>query len=100
MELTGLLVETLDQEQKSYYEFSHSTFRDYLASLYILDDKSLEPNLIASIGDDWWIETIRLYAAATDATNIVAASIKDKSPEIFAMNSCDRLYDRSIDYQK
>jgi hypothetical protein len=77
MDLTGLL----NENPLNHYSFAHSTFRDYLASLYILDDKAnLEEKLINKIGETWWVETIRLYAAATDATNIIRACISGEIP--------------------
>lgn len=83
IDLTGLL----NEDPPNHYTFAHSTFRDYLASLYILDDKTnLEKKLIEKIGDPWWVETIRLYAAATDATTIVEESISEESPSQTALS--------------
>ena len=42
----------------------------------------LENDLIARVEDTWWHETIRLYAAQVDATNIVRACLNKRIPSI------------------
>ncbi len=63
---SGLLLEREVDE----YTFAHQTFQEYLASVQLLethDDLLLHQN----VNDSWWHETIRLYAAQADATDII-----------------------------
>ena len=55
--------------------FSHLTFQEYLAAVYGIDHR-LEDEWVEHIEDIWWHETIRLYAAQTDATAVVKACLK------------------------
>jgi hypothetical protein len=68
---SGLLVEL----EGGRYSFSHLTFQEYLASLYIISEK-LEKHLINQVNDLWWRETILLYCAQADASNIIATCLK------------------------
>jgi predicted NACHT family NTPase len=67
---SGLIVERENGE----YNFSHLTFQEYLASVYILDNQ-LEGELVKNVDQSWWRETIRLYCAQTDASNIIQACL-------------------------
>lgn len=70
---TGFLVE----EEADKFAFAHKTFQEYLASVHIVQDKAnLEGELLNFIEDAWWAETIRLYAAQTDATSIVQSCLE------------------------
>ena len=71
---SGLLVE----REKNKYEFAHKSFQEYLAALQI-KESSQEHILTSNINDDWWEETIRLYAADSDATNIIRAALANPS---------------------
>ena len=71
---SGLLVE----REKNKYEFAHKSFQEYLAALQIKE--SNQGNILTThINDDWWEEVIRLYAAASDATNIIRAALANPS---------------------
>ena len=65
-EVSGLLVE----RELGSYEFAHLSFQEYLAAAEIkeLQQESL---LIEKIQDSWWAETLRLYAAQSDATKLI-----------------------------
>jgi energy-coupling factor transporter ATP-binding protein EcfA2 len=65
---SGLLVE----REQGQYAFSHLTFQEYLASAHCVTARLVD-DLLSHIDDDWWRETIRLYAAQADATAIIAA---------------------------
>ena len=64
--VSGLLVE----KELGYYEFAHLSFQEYLAAAQVkeLPQESL---LIENFENPWWAETIRLYAAQSDATKLI-----------------------------
>jgi NACHT domain/Sulfatase-modifying factor enzyme 1 len=74
---SGLLLE----KEAGIYEFAHLTFQEYLASTYIKEER-MEQLLIENINTSWWHETIRLYCAQTDASNIITACIENLQPSI------------------
>jgi energy-coupling factor transporter ATP-binding protein EcfA2 len=69
--VSGLLVE----KQPGIYEFAHKSFQEYLAAVQV-KDSNLELLLARNIDDPWWEETIRLYAAQTDASNLIWAALQ------------------------
>src|SRR5262249_29174047 len=70
--VSGLLIET----EPSVYTFAHHTFQEYLAASHFVNPKTNgEELLIQHISDPWWRETIKLYCAQTDATNVVQACL-------------------------
>ncbi|MCP4423512.1 MAG: NACHT domain-containing protein, partial [Chloroflexi bacterium] len=77
---SGLLVE----REAGLYGFAHLTFQEYLAAVHVRDQKQ-EPELLRHVEDGWWHETIRLYAAQADATNIVKACLTRKKPSVVAL---------------
>jgi energy-coupling factor transporter ATP-binding protein EcfA2 len=81
---SGLLIE----QENDQYAFVHLTFQEYLASVHIAEDRTgkLEGELIGAIGDSWWAETIRLYAAQRDATSIIAACLQIEPPTVQSLS--------------
>ena len=77
---SGLLVE----REAGLFGFAHLTFQEYLAAMHVQDQR-LENELIKRVEDTWWHETIRLYAAQVDATNIVRACLNKRTPSIQAL---------------
>lgn len=77
---SGLLIE----REAGVYSFAHLTFQEYLASVHIMS-QSLENEMINWVDDSWWHETIRLYAAQADATNVIKACLGRKRPSIAAL---------------
>ncbi len=77
---SGLLLE----REQGLYSFAHLTFQEYLAAMYIRDNK-LEDTLKAQVGASWWHETIRLYCAQADATPIIAACLTNDRPSVPAL---------------
>lgn len=77
---SGLLVE----REAGLYGFAHLTFQEYMAAVHVRD-KKLERELVRHVEDGWWHETIRLYAAQADATNIVKACLTRKKPSVVAL---------------
>jgi hypothetical protein len=77
---SGLLLE----RESGVYGFAHKTFQEYLASAHALD-QNMEDELVDFVGEDWWHETLRLYAAQTDASPLVAACLAGEPPSIPAL---------------
>lgn len=69
---SGLLIE----KEWHLYSFSHKTFQEYLSARYIGDNLDYVSVLVNHVSDPWWHETIRLYAAQNDATEIIKACIR------------------------
>ena len=68
--VSGLLV----QKEKGVYEFAHKSFQEYLAAVQIKQSNQ-EYLLSDNISDSWWDETIRLYAAQSDTTDLICAAL-------------------------
>ncbi|GAB2569032.1 hypothetical protein Aab01nite_08210 [Paractinoplanes abujensis] len=66
----GLLIET----RRHTYAFAHRSIQEYLTARHIADN-GLEAELAARVADDWWRETLLLYAAGTDPDPIVRACL-------------------------
>lgn len=70
----GLLV----LNRNDYYEFPHVTIQEYLVS-EALNDDSAAKFLATKVADSSWHEVIRLWTAASDASEIVAACLESNS---------------------
>ncbi|WP_420645184.1 NACHT domain-containing protein [Candidatus Leptofilum sp.] len=77
---SGLLVE----HTPGVYRFAHLTFQEYLTAVHIKDE-GLEPLLLNKVDDAWWHETIRLYAAQANATNIIRACVMREKASVPAL---------------
>ena len=77
-DVCGLLVE----KGLGIYEFAHLSFQEYLAAVEI-KELNQENILIDNLNNSWWHETIRLYAAQSNATNIIRAALEN--PEVDSM---------------
>ena len=68
-----------EREQEGIYEFAHKTFQEYLAAVEITTPEQ-EKLLFNAFTDEnklaWWRETIRFYAAKTDASNLIQEALK------------------------
>jgi energy-coupling factor transporter ATP-binding protein EcfA2 len=73
-ETSGLLLEG----ESGADRFAHLTFQEYLAAVHIRE-RDLADDLFARVDDTWWHETIRLYAAKSDATQIIGACLDNGS---------------------
>ncbi|NEZ67600.1 NACHT domain-containing protein [Leptolyngbyaceae cyanobacterium CCMR0082] len=62
-------------DKVGFYEFNHRCIQEYLAASMI-KNKRCEHLLIARILHAWWSETIRLYAAQSNATRIIEEAHK------------------------
>ena len=79
-DVCGLLVE----KELGIYEFAHLSFQEYLAAVEIKDSKQ-EKILLNNLNDSWWHETIRLYAAHSNATNIIRAALEAPTVDSMAL---------------
>ncbi|MGJ5674731.1 MAG: NACHT domain-containing protein [Nostochopsis sp.] len=71
-QVSGLIVE----KQQGVYEFAHKSLQEYLTAVQVKEENN-EQILIDNINDSWWDETIRLYAAKSDSTNLIRAALQD-----------------------
>jgi len=76
-DVSGLLVE----KEVGVYEFAHLSFQEYLAAVQIKESNQ-ENLLIGNINQSWWAETIRLYAAQSNASNLIRTVLAMSSPSI------------------
>jgi predicted NACHT family NTPase len=76
----GLLVE----KEVGVYEFAHLSFQEYLAAVQIKESNQ-ENLLIGNIHQSWWAETIRLYAAQSNASNLIRTVLAMPSPSVEVM---------------
>jgi predicted NACHT family NTPase len=76
---SGLLVEF----ESGKYSFSHLTFQEYLAAVHILEAR-LENEMLKRVDSPWWNESIRLYCAQADASQVVEACLN--SSDISALS--------------
>ena len=72
--ISGLLVE----KEKGVYGFAHKSFQEYLAAVEIT--KTHQENILTdNISNIWWQETIRLYAAQSDASNLITTALSENT---------------------
>ena len=70
------------------YEFSHLSLQEYLASVAIkeMGQENILINVIKGHkGISWWAETIRLYAAQSDATRIIQTALNERTVETLSL---------------
>ena len=79
-DVCGLVVE----KELGIYEFAHLSFQEYLAAVEIKDSNQ-ENILIDNLNDSWWHETIRLYVAQSDATNIIRTALENPTVDSIAL---------------
>ena len=79
-EVSGLLVE----KELGIYEFAHKTFQEYLAAVQVKESNQ-EHLLRQNINNSWWAETIRLYAAQSNASNLIRKILALPSPSLEAL---------------
>ena len=71
-ESSGLLLE----REHHIYAFAHLSFQEYLTAAHIVKHPTTM-SLADHVRDSWWHETIRLYAAQTDATTITVTCLRE-----------------------
>lgn len=73
-DVSGLIVE----REQGIFEFAHLSFQEYLAAAEVKELQQ-EKILIDNFDNPWWAETIRLYAAQSDATNLIKAALQNQT---------------------
>ncbi|AFY50772.1 putative NTPase (NACHT family) [Nostoc sp. PCC 7524] len=77
-----------DKQQEGIYEFAHKTFQEYFAAVEIKDSRQ-ENLLLEAFNDEtklaWWRETIRFYAAQTDASQLIANALNHANISVLAL---------------
>ncbi len=68
---SGMLVE----REAGRFAFAHLTFQEYLCAMYVRDN-DLAEQLSNRVSDTWWHEVIRLFAASSDATSVIATCLE------------------------
>lgn len=96
----GLLAEV----EAGQYEFTHKTFQEYLASVYAKDEGKLG-DLISKLSgiaakEEWWEETIRLYAAQTDATPIIKKCLEQDPMPIPILRLASNLLAEALEMKR
>jgi hypothetical protein len=74
---SGLMLEREEQ----CYSFAHLAFQEYLAASHAREE-SLGLNLVERVSEPWWHETLRLYAAQGDASQILSACLTSGLPSV------------------
>ncbi|NEO88405.1 MAG: hypothetical protein F6J87_29880 [Spirulina sp. SIO3F2] len=81
------------KEREGDYEFAHLSFQEYLAAARVKETKD-DAVFLQALNDSenlsWWAETMRLYAAQTDASRLVDAVVQEPALEkiLLAWNFC------------
>lgn len=68
----------LQESEVSEWQFAHLSFQEYLAATHFIENKHLL-DFNSIIENTWWHETLRLYAAQTDATELVKNCLKKQN---------------------
>ena len=55
------------------WRFVHLSFQEYLAATHWLKQKNTDLDWPKLVGDGWWYETLRFYAAQADAAPLIEA---------------------------
>lgn len=74
---SGLLAKTETDEWK----FIHLSFQEYLAAMHWTKLKTANLDWSKLVGESWWYETLRFYAAQADASQIIEACKKSANPQ-------------------
>jgi len=77
---SGLLLE----REEGKWSFAHLTFQEFLTAAHWLEQR-FQPNWKQLAGESWWRETLRLYAAQGDATNLVKACLQTDTVEALSL---------------
>ena len=78
----------LQESELGEWRFAHLTFQEYLAAAYFVEYGE-ELNFAEWVDDSWWHETLRLYAAQSNATALVRACLgKDTVPALSLAADC------------
>jgi len=89
---SGLIIE----QKKGELAFAHLTFQEYLAACHV-GRQELELDLAEHIGDEWWRETIRFFAAERDATWLIGAAFGKEPLSASALAVASECLDESAE---
>jgi hypothetical protein len=78
---SGLFLE----REAGKWAFAHLTFQEYLTGAQWIAKKQPPLDWANLVGDPWWHETLRLYAAKGDATPILQACLEAASVPAFTL---------------
>ncbi|MGH8907259.1 MAG: NACHT domain-containing protein [Egibacteraceae bacterium] len=85
-EASGLLVER-DAAGSGRYAFAHRTFQEFLAAEHLLTEGTItDVELGELVGESWWRETLRFYAAGGEASRVVEACMQGATPTVEALS--------------
>ncbi|MCB8929135.1 MAG: NACHT domain-containing protein [Ardenticatenaceae bacterium] len=93
-ETSGLLVE----HTPGVYSFAHLTFQEYLTAVHIKEAQQ-EALLLNEVDNAWWHETIRLYVAQANATNIIRACVMRERASIPALTLAVECLDEALEVE-
>jgi hypothetical protein len=68
---SGLLLE----REAGHWSFAHLTFQEYLTAAHWLSERNTPTDWHRLVGNSWWYETLRLYAAQGNATTLLQACL-------------------------
>ncbi|MDG4583344.1 MAG: NACHT domain-containing protein [Candidatus Competibacter sp.] len=78
----------LQESELGEWRFAHLSFQEYLAAAHF-SEHGEELNFAEWVDDSWWHETLRLYAAQSNATALVRACLaKDTVPALSLAADC------------
>jgi lipopolysaccharide/colanic/teichoic acid biosynthesis glycosyltransferase/energy-coupling factor transporter ATP-binding protein EcfA2 len=74
----------LGEREQGIFGFAHLTFQEYLASVH-MKAEPLSADFVSRVSDAWWHETLRLYAAQTDASAVISTCMEESSRDARAL---------------
>jgi tetratricopeptide (TPR) repeat protein len=74
---SGLFIE----KEPERYGFAHLAFQEYLTAVHIAE-QGLSLELVEKISIPWWQEVIRLFAAKSDSSTILARCLAKEHPSV------------------
>jgi len=81
---SGLILE----READHWSFAHLTFQEYLTASQ-WHKQNINCPWVQMVGDSWWHETLRLYAAQGDATSLVRTCLEtDTLPSLILAAEC------------
>jgi energy-coupling factor transporter ATP-binding protein EcfA2 len=82
---SGLLIE----RELGLWSFAHQTFQEYLTAAHWLEQRKTDIEWEKIVQDSWWSETLRLYAAQGDASELVKACLAvNRAPSLTLAAEC------------
>lgn len=73
--------ELLVERELGEFEFAHLSLQEYLAATQIADDKQ-EVLLYEHLKNDWWKQTILLYASQVNPTQLIREALRQKAIDL------------------